>query len=65
GAALEVSPETVLVPINKESAVDRRLCLSFVSADRPQTVLGNVHRQRVRFTFDLENDGIGFTPNAC
>ncbi|MCO5597134.1 hypothetical protein L7F22_051209 [Adiantum nelumboides] len=66
GATLDLPPEHVIIPIQHGHGRDKRVCLSFSTIDDAKTIIGNVHQQRVRITFDMENERVGFTPpNAC
>ncbi|MCO5572926.1 hypothetical protein L7F22_026687 [Adiantum nelumboides] len=67
GAELEVPPQIAFVFINKTKKPRNRFCLSFsiIQAEDGITILGNLLQQRVRVTLDMENERVGFTPNAC
>ncbi|MCO5566842.1 hypothetical protein L7F22_020524 [Adiantum nelumboides] len=67
GAQLEVPPDSVLVYIVQpgRAGADNRVCISFAKADDTRTIIGNIHQQQVRITIDIEQNRVGFTPNAC
>ncbi|MCO5550344.1 hypothetical protein L7F22_003828 [Adiantum nelumboides] len=67
GAELEVPPQIAFVLLNKAMKPRNRFCLSFsiIQAEDGIAILGNLLQQRVRVTFDMENERVGFTPNAC
>ncbi|MCO5563119.1 hypothetical protein L7F22_016755 [Adiantum nelumboides] len=66
GAQLEVPPDSVLVYIVQPGrGPDERVCISFAKADDTRTIIGNIHQQQVRITFDIEQNSVGLTQNAC
>ncbi|MCO5611457.1 hypothetical protein L7F22_065710 [Adiantum nelumboides] len=66
GAQLEVPPDSVLIYIVQPGrGLYERVCISFAKADDTTTVIGNIHQQQARITFDIEQNRVGLTPNAC
>ncbi|KAI5059992.1 hypothetical protein GOP47_0024412 [Adiantum capillus-veneris] len=73
-ADLVLPPDIVLMSLDKpdpDSDEHHPVCLSFSSSDinanflRATSVLGNIHQQRTRFIFDVDNDRMGLTANEC
>ncbi|MCO5550545.1 hypothetical protein L7F22_004032 [Adiantum nelumboides] len=62
GVDLHLPPDLLFAP---RHATSNRVCLMLAPDVSPRSYLGNVQQQHTRFTFDQDNNRVGFAPNAC